>query len=280
MIIASHCCSLLYTVVHSARRVLQEVLRQLQEKALRGVRRGGKCCLTVVRQLGGPQTRAGRITGQHSCRLACSLARPRISTITHHLPWQHRSIIIPETEASSWRPYGLDFFSKGKVGGWIKRLKKENYNVVMTAVWASKAECKRMGESRELTEGKKYNGSAWWMAVSRSPLSRSQSRSHPAPAMHAWVRCDAFERSAPHAADSRTVAPRTCQMNQIPKLFDFCRRTCEQSMRNTFFIADNTDKTPGSQPRIVEIPPRCRPVQRLRMSNRSCARMMRFMGRT
>jgi len=66
-----------------------------------------------------------------------------------------KNIIVPETGASPLP--GVP----GKVKSMLKLLKKHDYRVVMTAVSGSRERCRLNGTSREVKEGKKYNGMTW-----------------------------------------------------------------------------------------------------------------------
>ena len=66
-----------------------------------------------------------------------------------------KNIIVPETGASPLP--GVP----GKVKSMLKLLKKYDYRVVMTAVSGSRERCRLNGTSREVKEGKKYNGMTW-----------------------------------------------------------------------------------------------------------------------
>jgi len=49
----------------------------------------------------------------------------------------------------------------------MRELKQHGYNIVMTAVCASKEKCRGNGMSREIREGKKYNSISWSFAVDK-----------------------------------------------------------------------------------------------------------------
>ncbi len=76
----------------------------------------------------------------------------------------NRNLIIPDTCATPLPglPSNMSFM--------IQELKSHGYNIVMTAVSASKEKCKQNGTSREMKEGKKYNSLSWSFAVDKIPV--------------------------------------------------------------------------------------------------------------
>ncbi len=76
----------------------------------------------------------------------------------------NRNLIIPDTCATPLPglPSNMNFM--------IQELKSHGYNIVMTAVSASKEKCRQNGTNREMKEGKKYSSLSWSFAVDKIPV--------------------------------------------------------------------------------------------------------------
>eukprot|EP00940_MAST-03C_sp_MAST-3C-sp2_P002094 g2094.t1 len=77
------------------------------------------------------------------------------------------NMIIPETSvnASSTVEHYHGPSTKGKVKIMFDKLKREGYQIIMTAVHASREKCMSNGKHREVLEGKKYSISSWGVAI-------------------------------------------------------------------------------------------------------------------